>query len=82
MDDWVNVVPFDLLEIGDESGKECQAQMEKCKGKSERIQEEKKILTAMDVMGINFEPVSYKIERKSRSEFNHEERNFESSRNE
>ena len=39
----VGVVPVDLLEIGDESGKEGLAQMVKCKGKSERGQEGRKL---------------------------------------
>ena len=83
MDDLVDVVHGDLLEIGDKSGNVGQAQMVKCKGKSERIQEEKKILTALPVTGgINCEQTSYKTERKSRGGSNHGESNFESAGNE
>ena len=51
MDDLVGAAPGDLLEIGDESEEEGHVQMAKCNGKSERIQEAKKILTALDFMG-------------------------------
>ena len=51
MDDLVDVVPGDLIEIGDESGKAGQVQMVKCKCKSGRIQEEAKILMALSPMG-------------------------------
>ena len=40
MGDLVEVVPGDLRETGDESAKEGQSQMVKCKGKSDRIKEE------------------------------------------
>ena len=40
MYDLVDVVPVDLLEISDASEKQGHVQMAKCKGKSERIQEE------------------------------------------
>ena len=45
--DFVGVAPGDLLEIGDESEKEGHVKMVKCKGKSDRIQEEEKILAAL-----------------------------------
>ena len=47
----VGVVSGDLLEIGDESEKEGQVQMAKCKGESEIIQEEEKNRNGIGIRG-------------------------------
>ena len=48
--------------------------MVKCKGESERIQGDKKIFNGVGFHGgINCAIAPFKIERKSQSEFNHEE---------
>ena len=49
--DLVEAVSDDLLEIIEEQGKEGQVQMVKFSNAKEGSQEEKKILTALDLMG-------------------------------
>ena len=71
MDDSVEVVPGDLLEIGDEWGKEGHVHTVKCKGEKRKNSRREENSNGFGFHGgINCEPASFKIERKSRIEFN------------
>ena len=63
----VEAVSDDLLEISEAPEKEGHGQMVEFCDENKRSKEEKEILTALSFMGeSNCEPMSIKIERKSR----------------